>query len=532
MRPNVYVLLIAAMLLSCAGVRGKPAGEAAELVGRALAAQGGADAVAKLRTIVVNGSATFWEPEQSVVPGGEPRLAAQSRFAVARDLAARTARIEWVKKLSYPAPREYQYIEIVTPSAGRVVGIDSAARTKQSQDADPPQHAMSGVRLATALRELERTSPRLLLDLRAKPGAISRAPDESAGGAAFPTVKYQSGDVEFLLLFDGATGLPSRIRTHDADNVWGDSTYDLVLDGWRDVGGLKLPLQQRYELNGKEIVRVQLDDVQVNPASVGPDAFEIPAALRATAARPASGPVPYQWVLRRQHIGVYLDSDAVHFDPQASQGLKLVDVAPGVSQVVGGTHNSLVVELADELVVFDAPIDDRQSRFTIDSAKARYGGKPIRTLVLSHHHMDHIGGARAFLVDGATVVVGQGAGAHLARALAAPARGSALAKAGRKVEIVEVADRATLGDGARRVEVFRVENPHCEGMLIGYVPDAKLGFVTDLWSPGRDKLGGTVNPGQAALVAAVKKAGITPERFAGGHGSVAEYAPLAALAAR
>jgi hypothetical protein len=33
----------------------------------------------------------------------------------------------------------------------------------------------------------------------------------------------------------------------------------------------------------------------------------------------------------------------------------------------------------------------------------------------------------------------------------------------------------------------------------------------------------------AALVAAVKKHGITPEKFAGGHGAVADYAPLAAL---
>jgi hypothetical protein len=52
--------------------------------------------------------------------------------------------------------------------------------------------------------------------------------------------------------------------------------------------------------------------------------------------------------------------------------------------------------------------------------------------------------------------------------------------------------------------------------------------VTDIWSPGAplpDKL----NPALAALVAAVKKAGITPARFAGGHGGTGDYAPLAAL---
>jgi len=37
------------------------------------------------------------------------------------------------------------------------------------------------------------------------------------------------------------------------------------------------------------------------------------------------------------------------------------------------------------------------------------------------------------------------------------------------------------------------------------------------------------NPNLAALVAGVKKAGITVEKFAGGHGATADYAPLAAL---
>jgi hypothetical protein len=32
-----------------------------------------------------------------------------------------------------------------------------------------------------------------------------------------------------------------------------------------------------------------------------------------------------------------------------------------------------------------------------------------------------------------------------------------------------------------------------------------------------------------ALVAGVKKAGIAPAKFVGGHGSIADYAPLAAL---
>ena len=77
--------------------------------------------------------------------------------------------------------------------------------------------------------------------------------------------------------------------------------------------------------------------------------------------------------------------------------------------------------------------------------------------------------------------------------------------------------------------VLAADNPHAVGLLIGYVPDAKLGFATDIWSPGAAPLPYKLNPALASVVAVVKKNGISPTRFAAGHGSVADYAPLAAL---
>jgi hypothetical protein len=136
------------------------------------------------------------------------------------------------------------------------------------------------------------------------------------------------------------------------------------------------------------------------------------------------------------------------------------------------------------------------------------------------------------VAEGATVLVGAGSRAHFEKMFGAPHRvdNDALQRSPRHAEIVEVGERKVLSDGKRAVELHPIENPHAEGMLIGYLPDERLGFVADLWSPGRDALGDKPTPGQAALVAGVRKAGIAPVRFAGGHGTVAEYAPLAALA--
>ena len=57
--------------------------------------------------------------------------------------------------------------------------------------------------------------------------------------------------------------------------------------------------------------------------------------------------MPYQWVLRRQFIGTYLDSDKPSFDTRATDGLRLAELAPGVQHVVGGSHHSLIVEMRD-----------------------------------------------------------------------------------------------------------------------------------------------------------------------------------------
>ena len=94
----------------------------------------------------------------------------------------------------------------------------------------------------------------------------------------------------------------------------------------------------------------------------------------------------------------------------------------------------------------------------------------------------------------------------------------------------KVSEKHVLSDGKREVSAHLIETPHSTGMLIGYVPDARLAFVTDLWAPGRDPLPAKVTTPLAAIVAMVRKAGIAPTRFAGGHGSVGEYAPLANLA--
>jgi Metallo-beta-lactamase superfamily len=525
MRRIGLLFTVVLAVMSCATTQQR--GQA--LVTRGIEAMGGMDTLAGVRTLSVKGTVRQWDPEQSQTPSGEMRFAGESTFTALTDVSGRATRVDWVRNFAYAAPRTFTFTEIVTADAGYVAGIDSNGRSKQSQESNPPAHSMSGLRLATAQRELQRGSLLLLLDMQKNPDRVAAVDDVTVKGMAYPAVGYRVGDQALTVMFDRVTGLPARIRSLDYDNIWGDVTYDLVLSDWQTMDGIRVPTIQRYELNGAPVMETRIAEVKVNPAAAA-DRFAIPDAYRAAASRPATGDVPYQWVLRRQFIGVYLDSDQPSYDTRASTGLRLQELAPGVMHVVGGTHHSLLVEMKDYVVVFDAPVSDRQSNWVLSAARAKYLRKPVKYLVLTHHHMDHAGGIRAYASEGATIVVGQGAAAHYRRVLAAPyTRNPDLTpKDLSKTPIVEVTDKYVLSDGAREVQAYLIANPHADSTLIGYVPDVKLGFVTDLWSPGAP-LPAQLNPDLAALVGGVKKYGITPEKFAGGHGSSADYAPLAAL---
>jgi glyoxylase-like metal-dependent hydrolase (beta-lactamase superfamily II) len=527
MERAAVVLALSLVVGACATMQ--PQGPS--VVSRAVTAAGGADALAAVASYYEKGTVRQWEPEQSMTPGGEMRFMSESTFEAITDLGRRTTSVDWSRKFEYPFPRHFVFTEVIAPEVGYVAGIDAVSRTKQSLDATPPAHNMSGLRLAAAHRELRRVSPVLLLEMMKSPAKVTSVADVTVGSAAYPAVDYRAADNQtFTVMFDRASGLPLRIRTLDYDSIWGDVTYDVVLGDWQTFDGVKIATSRTYELNGRQVMETKISRAKVNGAFAA-DRLAIPEAFTSGAAKPATGPVPYQWVIRRQFGNTYLDSDVPSFDARATSGLKLVQLSPGVLHVVGGSHNSLIVEMKDHLVVFDAPVNDWQSTWVLAAAHNKFPAKKVKYLVLTHHHIDHTGGFRSYAAEGATLVVGKGTGAHYRRILAtAFTRNPDLAARDlSKTPVVEVESKHVLSDGQREVHAYLLPNPHADGLLFGYVADVKLGFVTDIWSPGAGPLPEKLTPPLAALVAGVKQAGITPEKFAGGHGSVADYAPLAAL---
>jgi glyoxylase-like metal-dependent hydrolase (beta-lactamase superfamily II) len=394
---------------------------------------------------------------------------------------------------------------------------------------DKGSKPMSAIRLAAQMREMVRGSPMLMLYALEHPEAVSSAGMQKLGDQPLPAIALKVGQYNYTVLFDRKTKLPAAIRSRDDDNIAGDSNYDLVLADWKPVGGVQMAHSKSGRLNGTEVVRYTEKEVSVNAPMLASVGSAVPDEVK-SAKPPATGNVPYQWVMRRIFLARFLDSDGVIVPEGGS--LKLVELAPNVQHVQGGTANNLIVAMKDHLVIFDAPYGEQQSRWVIDAAKAKYPGKPVKYLVLTHHHMDHTGGMRTYVAEGATIVVPQGSKDVFAKDARAPhtVAPDAQQKAGNKpAKIVEVKDTMTMKDATAEIRLMNIPNPHVDGMIIAHLVGPNIVYVTDLISP-RGPIGRS-----AATVAvgdALRKANISGATIAGGHGTTAKQGDISpALAA-
>lgn len=508
-----YPLMISAALLMALGHGQSASAQSGplDLVKQGIEAQGGADALRAIKTMQVKGEAKHWEPGQSYSVNGESRFLGDSAFALTADTANRMVRVDWDRDMKYPAVEKLKYSEIASPALGAVVSENGEAKP------------MSGIRLAAQNREFRRGAPTLLLRAMESPQNLSAIEDQKLGDQTLPAVAYADGANKYIIIFDRTTKLPAAVRTRDEDNIWGDSNYDMVLSDWKTVNGAKIAGTRSFRLGNMEVQRLSYKDVTVN-APVDPKAFEVPDAVKAAAKPAATSNVPYQWVLRRIFLARFTDSDAIYFAPGGS--FKLVELAPNVQMVQGGGANNLIVNLKDGLAVFDAPTDEGQSRWVIDAAKAKYPGKPIKYLVLTHHHMDHTGGMRAFAAEGATVIVPAPDKAYFEQVVKAAhaLEPDAQQKAMKAATVEEVKDSFSIKDDTVEINLYNIPNPHVDGFLLAHVVKDNILWVTDLVSP-RGPI--NRNPATVAVGEALRKHNITGATIAGGHGTTAKQVDIA-----
>ena len=86
-----------------------------------------------------------------------------------------------------------------------------------------------------------------------------------------------------------------------------------------------------------------------------------------------------------------------------------------------------------------------------------------------------------------------------------------------------VEDAVTLTDGTREVRLFHVPNDHSSGMLVGYVPDARVLFTADLVSDTFP----LIPPFASRVHDLIQEKGLSVEMIACAHGNAMPYSQFA-----
>jgi glyoxylase-like metal-dependent hydrolase (beta-lactamase superfamily II) len=213
--------------------------------------------------------------------------------------------------------------------------------------------------------------------------------------------------------------------------------------------------------------------------------------------------------------------------------VKSEKVADGVWFIGGDSHNSVLIEMKDYLIVVEGPRGDLRSTAVMGEVKKLVPNKPIKYLVNTHHHFDHSGGVRAYAAEGVTIVTHEINRPLYERAALnswnlAPDR---LAKSKKKPVFQTMGDNMVLTDGARSVELYQVVgNDHHDGIVMAYLRKEKLLIEADVFTPGAAGAEPPKVPSPAAvnLEANVRRLNIDVDRIVPIHGRVVPYSDLLA----
>ena len=79
-------------------------------------------------------------------------------------------------------------------------------------------------------------------------------------------------------------------------------------------------------------------------------------------------------------------------------------LAPGVFYLTGGSHHSVSVEFRDYVALVEAPQNQTRTLAVFDAVREILPNKPVKYVVNSHNHFDHLGGIRTAFHEGATII--------------------------------------------------------------------------------------------------------------------------------
>lgn len=252
-----------------------------------------------------------------------------------------------------------------------------------------------------------------------------------------------------LLYFDEETDLMTKSEVLRSHPVAGDTVAEVIFADYRPVGALRLPF--RY----------------VNRVAGIPTEEMLAESIDVQAPFPESPSPP-------------LDHARMEVDP----ALPAVQALGGGLYLIRGPYNVAFAVFRDHVIAFEAPLSARYAEDCLALIRATAPDKPVRYVVATHFHADHIGGLRAYVAREIPVVTTPDAEAVIRQAMSArhTMHPDDLSSNPRPPRIETVGRERIFDDGTNRVEIHDIgPTGHVKQMLVAYFPKQKVLFEADVW---------------------------------------------------
>jgi glyoxylase-like metal-dependent hydrolase (beta-lactamase superfamily II) len=292
------------------------------------------------------------------------------------------------------------------------------------------------VLLEARINDLWTTSPQGALLAAKRYGAV--AENGVGDGQTFTTLSFTIPRTLKAVVWVNSAGFVTRIDSKVPNAVLGDSDVVTQFEDYRDVAGLKFPMHLRQSQAGTEVFDIAVQDVKVDL----PLRLDMPAGVRG-----AKPPIAVQ------------------------------NAGSGVWFLEGPTHNSVAIEMKDQIVLVESPMFDGYAEQIFLAANALVAGKRVGTVIATHHHFDHAGGLRYAAAQGATIMVSSLALPYYESIFANPntIAPDQLATSGRKPVLVGVGEGKVLSDDMQQIEIHEVRDSlHARGFLMVYLPKDRI----------------------------------------------------------
>ena len=493
-------------------------------VDKAFAGIGGKAAIQGLQGFAMETAGRRWVPGEGFRPEeillGNTYDGTQVRYDVKSDRLSihhkRTLNV-----FSFNTPQDYT--EIINGNRGYVEGTEHLFGF--------PTGNLLSDRTAAIRRQQRLLNPQLILKDIAADGSIAKDGGPAVLDGSLHQLLVVNDPVYPLSLYVNAqTGKISKLVTLENDPLHRDIPIEVFYTGWEATGsGTPLfPKQAHIAVNGDVLHEETRKSVTVNGA-LADSLFAFPAAASPVfnAEDASRGAANHQFHMAFASIGIPLDGVQTFIQP--------TELTPGVWFVGGSSHNSLAIEQDAGVVIVEAPLYPERSTAIINWVKSepKFDGKPITHVLATHHHDDHTAGLRAFVAEGAKVVVHEATAAHFRQIFRNPStiQPDPLAqKPSAAISIMSVPTGGSiiLPDSTNSVSAYTLATVHAADALLFHVPSAKLAFQSDLYNPSSPvSPASAIGNGAKELHKAITQThSLAVDTVAGGHGG---YAPIAEL---